>query len=332
MKKLIYILALICWFGCRPNSTTEKYQSERDHVLDVKDKVKEFDTEEALIGDFAKPYILGKYLLIADPKSFDKLVHIFDAGTLRYLTSCVNKGEGPEAVLNMGCLGIDEAHRTFYVTDHAKLKIFSYPIDSVLANPFYIHQVKAKMNASQFPSDYEYINDTLCIGRIICSIGVNDFRPCVAKWNMLTGEITPMKYEHPDVKKKRILCAASAENNIYVECHSRYDLMTICSLDGTLKCNIYGPDWKKGSGKNMYFHEPIICKDKILVPYSGGEYHSEAYYANKILIFDLNGEYLQTLDIGYKINHFCYDKDNNRLILSLRDSIQFASMNLDGII
>lgn len=332
MRFFICILVLIGCFGCHSNAVTEKYQDERNRIVDVKDRVKAFDAEEVLIGGFAQPYLLGNYLLIADHKSLDKLVHVFDSQTLCYITSCVNRGEGPEEVLNMGCLGIDETRRIFYVSDHAKLKIFSYPIDSVLANPFYVHQVKAEMNANQFPSEYQYINDTLCIGRVICPIGVNDYRPCVAKWNMLTGEIIPYTYEYPNMPKKRATCAASIENNIYVECYSKYDLMTICSLDGQLKCNVYGPNWEKESNDNTYFGMPIICKDKILVPYSGGKTRSDEYYPTKVLIFDVDGEYFQTLNIGYKINNFCYDKYNNQLILNFNDDIQLATLSMDGII
>jgi len=49
-------------------------------------------------------------------------------------------------------------------------------------------------------------------------------------------------YENPSVKKKRYQFAASEECDIYVTTSSRYDLMTIYNLDGSLKYNIYGPD------------------------------------------------------------------------------------------
>lgn len=49
-------------------------------------------------------------------------------------------------------------------------------------------------------------------------------------------------YENPSVKKKRYQFAASEECDIYVTTSSRYDLITIYNLDGSLKYNIYGPD------------------------------------------------------------------------------------------
>jgi len=50
------------------------------------------------------------------------------------------------------------------------------------------------------------------------------------------------------------------------------------------------------------------------------------------LVFDLHGDYLKTLDVGYKIVDFCYDDDNNRIIMNLNDEIQFAYLSLEGLI
>ncbi len=187
-------------------------------------------------------------------------------------------------------------------------KIFSYNLDSVLANPFYISNIKTDIKIGLFPDTYRYINDTLCIGRIIEPIGTNDFKSLVAKWNMQTGEIRPMKYEHPDIKKKRITADVSPEYGLYVECYSRYDLMTICDLNGNLKYNIYGPKWEKRNNANSTLQPTrLLWKQKIIAGYSGGDHRTDAYYPTKLLVFDLNGNYIQTLETEYKISSFCYD-------------------------
>lgn len=74
-----------------------------------------------------------------------------------YLTSIGNFGEGPEEITVMGCLAIDEAHHQLYVSDHAKQKIFSYDMDSVMVDSLYKPQVKTAMNETLFPSEYQYI-------------------------------------------------------------------------------------------------------------------------------------------------------------------------------
>jgi hypothetical protein len=42
--------------------------------------------------------------------------------------------------------------------------------------------------------------------------------------------------------------------------------------------------------------------------------------------------YIQTLETGYRISYFCYDKENNRILMALDDDIQFACLELDGLI
>lgn len=50
------------------------------------------------------------------------------------------------------------------------------------------------------------------------------------------------------------------------------------------------------------------------------------------MIFDLEGNYIKTLDVGYKIQDFCIDKDNHRIIMALVDEIQFAYLDLQQLI
>jgi hypothetical protein len=331
--KLFYLfLITVCW-SCTHSSKTEKYQGKRDHIVNVRDQVKEIviPEEVIMIGPVAGLYLMNGYLIIQDHKSFDKLMHIFDNNGFGYLTSIADRGQGPNEITNMGSIGIDETNRKFYVSDHGKQKIFSYDLDSVLANPLYVPEVKMEMNEKQFPDRYQYINDTLSIGLIIEPVGVSDFAQFVGKWNMHTGEISPIKYKHPDVKKKRITFAVSMEQGIYVECyHRRYDLMTICTLDGDLKYNIYGPNWN--SSEDIHYYDKVVfCHDKIVVSYSGGGWLSDDYLPTKFLVFDLNGDYIKTLETGYRISDYCYDKKNNRIILNLDDEIQFAYLELDGL-
>lgn len=189
------------------------------------------------------------------------------------------------------------------------------------------------MKKKLFPDDYLYLNDTLCIAKIIEPIGNNDYKPSVARWNMATGEINPMPYEYPDLKKVRFIYAASAEHQLYVQCYTQYDLMTICDFNGNLKCNIYGPKWVNEKTQTQHYSLGVeFCGDKILALYSGGDHRTDAYYPTKFLVFDLNGNYLKTLETRYMITDFCYDKENNRLIINLNDEIQFAYLDLEGII
>jgi hypothetical protein len=199
-------------------------------------------------------------------------------------------------------------------------------------------QVKITINEKAFPSEYVYINDTLSIGRIIEPDGKGDFRQSAGKWNMTTGQISIMPYSGPKgVHKKRATLAASAGHDIYVECHRFYNLMTICNFNGELICNIFGPNWDgQYDGRIEQFGRVEICGDKIVALYSG----ERAVYENatttnlpsRFLVFSISGDYLQTIETGYNISDFRYDPGKNRIIMNLDDEMQFAYLDLDGII
>lgn len=334
ISKLLMALLLPCIMGsCASNSDTEKHQQKRDNVVDVHSLIKEIQIEDVLIGSIARPFLLGDYLLIGDYKSSDKLIHIFDKNNFNYLTSTAYVGQGPNEITVMGHIGINEEKRCFYVSDHGKLKIYSYAIDSVLVNPDYVPTIKAEMNMTQFPDRYQYINDTLSIALMIEPTSASTFNQSVAKWNIQSGMFEPMEYQHPDITKKRISFAASPENGIYVECYTYHDLLSICKLDGGLKCNVYGPSWDKAeSNKIHHYGNVVICNDKIIASYSGGDSKSDAYRPTRFFVFNLDGDYLKTLDVGFRIVDFCYDKGNNRLIMNLDDEIQFGYLDLNGIV
>ena len=326
---------IVCW-SCTLNSKTEKYQNRHNNIVNVRDKVKEIkiNEEDVLIGSAARLFLIDNYLIIKDSRSSNKLIHLFDKNQFTYLTSIGDRGQGPNEITRIGFIGTNDANRIFYVNDHGKQKIFAYSLDSVLVNPDYVPTVKMEMNGSIFPDDYQYIADTLSVGIAITFIGDNDFDQSVAQWNMNTGKIKAFPYRHPDIKKKRITFAVSMKDSIYVECYQRYDLMTICNLNGNLKYNIYGPDWNSRINKAIhYFGKVAFCGNKILVAYSGGDWQTEEYHPNKFLVFDIDGNYIKTLETGYHIPDYCYDEANNRIIMNLDDAeIQFAYLDLEGLI
>jgi len=170
-------------------------------------------------------------------------------------------------------------------------------------------------------------------------IGNGDFRPSVAKWNMRTGEITLLnKNDHPKIERKRTSCSASIEHGIFVECYNYHDLMAICDLDGNLKYYLYGSRWNDiTQNRFRFFGEVSFCKDKIVALYAAGDENFikdkdgrtiRGNYPSYFIIFDIHGNYIQTLETGYKIKRFCYDAENNRIVMILDDEIQFAYLDL----
>lgn len=226
MNNAVYLFFLIifCW-GCSLNSTTEKHQSKRYNIINVHDQIKEISIEDLLIGFFSWPAVIDNYIFITDYKTANEFIHIFDKNNFKYITSIAPRGQGPGEIANIGGHIVeDKVNRKFYVSDHGKNRIFSYDLDSAIADPAYLPAEKMKMGDQIFPDKYEYINDTLSIGVTIQRLGNGNFKPVVGKFNMQTGEITPMSYTiNPYVKKKRIFFDLSVEHNIYVEAYMPHD-------------------------------------------------------------------------------------------------------------
>jgi len=334
--KTIRIIILFCTLlisvACSDN-IKEKYQTARDNTIHIKNKVIPFDTGDVLIGSVARLYVADNYLIVADYKSLMEQIHIFGLNDYKHLVSTAYKGLGPEEITGLGHIVYDDISRNFYVSDHGKQKIFSYNIDSLIENVGYCFKEKVALKNKQFPAEYFYINDSLCIARVIEPTGNSGFNESLGKWNMLSGAIKTLDYRHPEVKKRRITFTVSPEESVYIECYLYHDLMTICKLNGASCLNIYGPNWDNThSNKTVHFGKVIVCKDKIIASYSGGRNFSNEELPDKLIVFKLNGDYIKTLDIGYRINDFCYDSNNNKLIFIFNDIIQFGFLNLQGLV
>lgn len=340
MNKLLLLLLLVAFgVSCSRNSTTEVYQTSRNEIRQVKDDVHKICMEDVLIGSVARVFLLNNHFIVADCKSDDKLIRIFDKNDFGYVCSVGTLGEGPEEITNMGFIGCNSDRNEFYVSDHAKQKIFCYAMDSILQDSMWVPSIKASMNAREFPSRYRYFSDTLSIALIIKPTGNSGYDQCVARWNMEDGTMLPMQYKHPQIKKKRVSMDASEKNRIYVEGYSNCDLITICDFNGNLIRNIYGPDWRDHQdSKYSYYRKIAFYKDKIIALYSGKDAFCKdegrgvsVVLPTGFLLFDLQGNYLKTLDVGYKISDFCCDEENGRLIMNFDDEIQFGYLDLDSV-
>jgi hypothetical protein len=329
------------YWSCSKHVETEKYQYKRNNIIQVKDKLVEIPTDSLMFSSHCRPYIIDNYLLIADYKSYDHLLHLLDKNTFRYITGFTYWGQGPGEIANMGTVGIDHSHRSFNVTDYGKQAMFRYNLDSVIANPDYVPERKVEIHADKIIRDYQYINDSSCIGLVLEPISSSDFKVATGILNTNNGEFTLMPYVHPKIKKKRACFDASLKHGLYVECYYKQNLMTICTLNGELKYNIYGgSNWTENQrGRFEYYQQAAFVKDRIFVLYLNDSAYINhpvmglmGNMATKFLVFDLNGDYIATLETGYRIRYFCYDEGNNRIILNLDDGMQLAYLSLDGLI
>ena len=76
-----------------------------------------------------------------------------------------------------------------------------------------------------------------------------------------------------------------------------------------------------------------ICKDKILALYSGADHRSNEFYPSTIHIFDTAGNYIKTLETGFHILYFWYDKEKYRIVFcTYYDEMQFGYLDLEGLL
>lgn len=328
MKENIKLVLIIFLCGaCTSKVQNEKWHNQRTNIVSVKDDIKAIDMEDVLIGSLAQPYIFGEYLVVADYKSNDQLVRIFNKQTFKYLLSLGDVGQGPKEISSLGAIAWNEKEHSLYVTDHGQRRILSYNLDSLLNNPLYSPQVKLNFSDVGFPNDYYYINDTLSYGSFIQPTA-SSFTQTSGKWNMRTGKIELITYAHPADDKKRIAFNLSIKHHTLIESNRRFDLISLYNMDGELQYNVYGPNWDQKGDRKEHFKDVVICDDKIVASYIGEDWNNNNG-ATIFHVFTITGDYLKTLDVDRKINYFCYDADNKRIIMNLDSEDQFAYLDTE---
>lgn len=313
----------------------DKYQQHSGNVIDVKDLVKEIVIDTPLIGGFARPYILGEYLILTDPQSEENQISIFDKKDFSYIAGTGHMGEGPNEITRLGEIILNEKRRRFYVADYGKMKTLEYELDSVLLNPNYLPIHKTEINRIATPVMFSFFNDTLCYACSMTAEPGKHFQESLVTWNMETGDMDLLITGHPKIERQRIRYAVSLEHNLIAVSYDYHDLLVTYDLQGNLKHNVYGPNWNDATSNAMiyYYGSIVICNNRIVVGYSG-ERNPEMgqIHVRNLLVYDLEGNYIKTLKIGYNILLFCYDAECNRLIMVLDDEIQFAYLDLEDLV
>lgn len=329
--KSSHLLTLFILFSCCNEPPTEIFQTQRNETIDIQNKIKQWEINDPIISQHSNLYLMKNYIIITDWKAYDKQIHLFDKNNFQHITSTTKIGQGPKEITHINGIIPNERQGKFYAIDGGKRKLFSFDLDSLLTCSDYTFTTKADL-LWDYPANFTYIEDTFTIAQMADFNEEGIGQLATGIWNINSGEFRK-GYQHPIIEESIFQFAASKEAGIYITCYAYNDLITICDLNGNLKYNIYGPKWKDKSRNFKYFSMgACIGKDKIYTLYSGKRRNSSDNYPNKVFVFDINGNYLKTLETGYNTTGICYDEDNHRLIFSFDDDIQFGYLDLKGII
>ena len=334
------MLLVICCNSCNKN-INEKFQKHRDHIINVEDKIIDIKTDT--IFGFSVLYILDDILIVSEvqPRG-NRGIHLYNKNTFEYIASTGILGKGPGEIARSGNIGIDRKNRILWIADHGKKLRWKFYLDSALNSDLYKPTVSIDINYDIFMERYGFLNDSIVIGKAVRILPDHSFTKAMAKLYLNTNNIKLYGYEHDKAigKKSYSSFKLSIENNIYVNCYSNLDLVSICDLDGNIKYNVYGPGWLKNrDNKNDYFTGVDLFSNHIIASYLGGvsifydEYkRPRGNLPSKFLLFDLEGNYKETIETGYKFQTFCVDEENNRVIVYFdgrENPLGYFNLNID---
>ena len=327
------IILLIFISGCSVNST-DKYINDRSNIINIREKLKFIHTD-LIVGPNAKLYATDDYIIITDPNSMDNLINFLRADDYSFLCERVKRGRGPRELTRMGDIAVALDGHSFLVPDFGKHAIFRYDIKYLIEDDSYSYNPSkiCDLPKSQFPSTLKAIATVNFMGTIIEPVGTGHFNQTVGIWNIENKEIRTIYSGHSKLSACRVCYDLSTEYSIVAIAHHHHDLMSITDIEGNLKYNIYGPKWNSSSSnKEYHYGDVVVCNDMIMASYSGGKNDDEGRAIHQIIVYDLNGNYVKTLDIGLPFQNFCFNSKNDSLIFILNDEKQFAYIKLFDII
>ncbi len=326
-----FLLFIAAGCGNKNENETEIIQKERDKIVNVSEKIVNIETD--YVFGRSSLHIIDNILVAAESFPLDEKVdHLFNLNTFKYITSTGVLGRGPGEITVPSGLYVDREQRAFWQLDVGKKLWYKFPLDSVLSDKMFMPTVSVKLIDTLLLVYYGFLNDSIALGKAIEPFTGSPFvTMAMTKFNIKTGEIRRFGYENPKVEGRwtNSVFTLSVENGIYVNCYLNKDLITICDLNGNLKYNVYGPGWNDPiEDDNGYFYGVIIYKKRIFASYNGSSGSiiegniERGVYPRSIIVFGLDGSYQKTIETGSEIFRFCIDEKNNRIIAYFNDRME----------
>ena len=324
---LTAIVALLC--SCaKSNEATVVHAGSRDNVTTV--TLTSIDDSLPPIHSDARFSVYGDTLIIRDRKSTDKMFKSYDMNKDKYLGSFGLYGQGPGEIANCVNTFFDNAHGVMYGLDLSKWQIVGFNLKEAIADSTYKAFVKIKLtdHGGRAIMSPTYINDST----VLCSVYVPNetgmsLSSTIGRFNMLTGEMILMDSIATSGRHTAGM-VVSIPHSLIIETGSTHDRIRLYNMDGNLIKTIYGPAYEeRHDGHTYYYSSSIIAGDKLLSVYSGMDARKQVT-GHEIIVMDLDGNYIKTLDIGARIASIAYHDKTDRVYVSQDGEPQFGYFNL----
>ena len=297
-------------------------------VTDVSQHIQALDTDDFLIGKSANIYVFGDRLYIVDTKATDKILYVFDTESGKYLGSALNPGPSPYEITEPGALGVNAATGDALMFDYGQNRIVAFNVDSILFDSVYGIRTLRKLDMSGFPDSYVYVNDSIGYGRLIIPDGKHSYSQTVCRYDVRNDDIRKFSTSKAIGEGNRSSVAVSPDGKTIVEACRTQDLIVVYDAAGNPVKEIKGKKYDPVADQSMSFFSGAAVTDRhILVAYCGKKVN-EGFYGDRIMVFDLDGNYIATLDPDIEIRKMAYSPTTDNLYISTPDSIQFGILPL----
>lgn len=330
----LIIAAMMCIMACSCGNSkkrgliTEIYSGKRDKIESR--ELKSIDDKLPALHSQVRMFMIGDTLIINDGQSRDHQFYAYDVVGDRYLGKFGKYGAGPDEIANFGTIGVDQESGILYGVDYSKWKVLGFNIAEALSDSTYHPLNKVDFDKG---GDTRMINRPLYINdsTVFCAIATpsSDFRRLnyyLGRFSLLDGKCERLDSINP---YSGLLCLNPAKEEL-IEFSLEFDRINLYDFQGNLKRTIYGPDYKDYNRRIEYFNSPVVVGDRIYAIYINGDFKdSEA--GHQIVVMDFEGNYLNTIDVGVRVDALAYNPTTRRLFVSTWDEPQFGYFEVEDL-
>lgn len=323
--KTVFFAVTVSLLGACGNKTvTEYHEGERNNVVDGTSLMVSIDDNLPPINSFSIPIMAGDTLIIQDYRSSDMVYTAYDVNNDRTIGRFGKYGAGPGEMGNPLFSFYNKYTNTLYVGNGTRGKLSSFHLPEALTDSTYDAVDILPMDFT-IGILYPYaLNESTVLCTTYSDLSSRDSN--LSTFNLDTGEIAVVDSV---ALGKRIGIAVSEKDNLIFSVDKLHDAIRILDLDGSVRRIVYGPDYDENVEENDYFFsESEICGDMVASIYTG---RNSEKYRNKIILTDLEGNYIKTLHFDAVVQGIQYHDKTGRLYLTTTGEPQIGYIELDKI-